>query len=637
MSPAHDPAHNRSASATFQQTSFAEMSLDSLRTWKAPAIAVAVVFVFALLACLGGVFGGPALGDHEAIVAQSARDMRLSGNWLVPHFLETPFFRKSPLPFWMVAASSYLFPNDPITGLPVTAAASRLPSALCGLGGILLLWKLGSSMFGKRAGLVTAIVASSSVAFLLYAPNATAEMPLTFCCIWAYYHFWFAATARSGWGALWHSLGFYLALGFAMLAKGPAPVALVGFPLAVWWYVHRPLRVIARGGAVAGRQALGYFLRDFGSRTLGVFTRLWFIPGIILFALVFVPWMLAVAERHPHAWDLWNWQFLQRAKGDFPDTRHRSILYYVPILGGLVLPWTFLVLEGAVAPWVRRYTKLHRGLLFAGLWALLGTLSMSLMEFKKPYYILPAVPGLILLTAVAAEKVFLLTYRYVTKREAWPTRIGVALQIFAVIGAAWVWRSENEISIFGGVAASAILGVTLYGAAFQIFEMRRGWLALSIIALITTAGFQAVWHGLGSDIDNIDKVAKLATTLDSSQVPRTARLYWADRRPDARLSFYFNRRGEHMVDPEEIVGKGILNRRTDKHAIERMAIERAVDLLQKPEPVYLIIGRSNYDRLREHAQLARHADLIGTVQEEEKPTRYDWLLITNATRISAVP
>lgn len=488
-------------------------------------------------------------------------------------------------------------------------------------------------MFGRRVGLVTAVIASSSVVFLLYAPNATAEMPLTFCCVWAYYHFWFAATARSRAGALGHSMGFYLALGFAMLAKGPAPVALVGFPLAVWWYTHRPLRLIAGGGVGALRSAIMFFMRDFGARTLAVFTRLWFIPGIILFGLVFVPWMLAVAERYPHAWDLWNWQFLQRAKGDFPDTRHRSVLYYVPILGGLVLPWTFLVVEAAIAPWVRRYARIHRGLLFAGLWTLLATLSMSLMEFKKPYYILPAVPGLILLIAAAAERLFLDAHRRLSVRKSWPMRVGVAIQLAAVVGGAWMWLTENEGGAFGNVAIVAIVGAFLYGGAFLAYRKGRGWLALVATAFVTVAAFHTVWYGFGSAIDNIDKVTKLASTLEASQVPRSARLFWADRRPDARLSFYFDWPSEHMVDPEEIVGRGILNRKTDKHALERMAIDRALELLQGSEPVYLILGRDSYERLND--TLVRYADLIGSVQAEEKPERHDWLIVTNASRIPA--
>ena len=163
----------------------------------------------------------------------------------------------------------------------------------------------------------------------------------------------------------------------------------------------------------------------------------------------------------------------------------------------------------------------------------------------------------------------------------------------------------------------------------------RGRLALATTALVTIAAFHAVWYGFGGAIDNIDKVTKLASTLDSSRVPRSARLFWADRRPDARLSFYFDRQSEHMVEPEEIVSKGILNRRTDKHALERMAIDRARELLQGSEPVYLIMGRDSYEQL--YDTLVRFADLIGSVQAEEKPERHDWLIITNASRIPVGP
>ncbi len=592
------------------------------------------VLILALAACLGGVWGGPALGDHEAIVAQSARDIRRSGDWLVPQFLETPFIRKSPLPFWMVAGASYLFGNDPATGLPVTAGAARLPSALCAFGSILLLWHLGSRMFGPRAGLVTAVVVSTSVAFLLYAPNATAEMPLTFCCVWAYYHFWFAATGRSTAARLLHSLGFYLALGFAMLAKGPAPVALVGFPLAVWWYVHRPLRLIARNGAAGSRRAMALFLRDFLRQTAGVFTRLWFIPGIALFAMVFVPWMLAVADRYPHAWDLWNWQFLQRAKGDFPDTRHRSILYYLPIVGSLVVPWTFLVLEAAAAPWMRRYARYHRPLLFAGLWVLLGTLSMSLMEFKKPYYILPAVPGLILLVAFVADRLFF-AHVDVTRFQRGALRTGLALQVIAGVAAVWMWLADEGMTLSSGLVGLAVLAVViLLGAAYAYRVGRRG-LAFATVSIVTVAAFHSAWHGLGGDIDNVDKVAKLAATLEASGVPRSARVFWADRRPDARLSFYFDRRSEHMVKPEEIVSQGILNRETEKHALEQMAIGRAFNLLRSTDPVYLILRRDRYERVGD--VLGGYARVLATVQMEATPDRHDWLIITNAPRVTSVP
>jgi hypothetical protein len=87
-----------------------------------------------------------------------------------------------------------------------------------------------------------------------------------------------------------------------------------------------------------------------------------------------------------------------------------------------------------------------------------------------------------------------------------------------------------------------------------------------------------------------------------------------------------------MVDPEEIVGQGILNRRTQKHALERMAIERGIQLLQGAEPVYLIIGRDSHERLGD--LIGEHSDVIATVHDTTEPARHDWLIVTNASRIA---
>ncbi|HOW19195.1 MAG TPA: glycosyltransferase family 39 protein, partial [Phycisphaerae bacterium] len=129
-----------------------------------PASRMCVLAVVLLVASgtVGAVFGGPELGDHEAIVALCARTMRLSGDWVVPDYLGTPWFRKPPLPYWLIAAASYVLPNDAGTGLPVGTLAARLPTALSSFVTVLLLWRLAASMFGRRIGIVTAAIAGSS-------------------------------------------------------------------------------------------------------------------------------------------------------------------------------------------------------------------------------------------------------------------------------------------------------------------------------------------------------------------------------------------------------------------------------------------------------------------------------------------
>ena len=91
------------------QASIPEQSLSPASREIAPSrILTAAVVILIMVGTLAAVFGGPALGDHEAIVALCARNMRLSGDWLVPDYAGTPWFRKPPLPYWLIAAVSYV-------------------------------------------------------------------------------------------------------------------------------------------------------------------------------------------------------------------------------------------------------------------------------------------------------------------------------------------------------------------------------------------------------------------------------------------------------------------------------------------------------------------------------------------------
>jgi len=626
-----------------------ELSAVPLRAGR-PASRLCVVALVLLVAIgtVGAVFGGPKLGDHEAIVALCARNMRLSGDWVVPDYLGTPWFRKPPLPYWIIAAASYVLPNDAGTGLPVGTLAARLPTALSAFVTVLLLWRLAASMFGRRVGVVTAVTGGSSLAFLLYGANATAEMLLTMCCTWACVHFWYAATTREPRVRFLHAMLFYLALGLAMLAKGPAPIAVTAFPLAVWWYAQRPLQFLAREGLGAWREAVVLFLRDLIPRTIHAFTRLWLLPGLIVFAAVFVPWMLKVAERYPHAWNLWNWQYWQRAQGNYEDTRVRGPLYYLPLVVGLTVPWLFLIPEALAAPWMKGYTRHRRGLIYGAVWVVVAVGAMSLMEFKKPYYILPAVPGLILIMAVVADRFFARTVRegplVVTfgnefsrrrllgpdeRRFAWTVwgLLALAAVVLLIAGHLWLekrfpliaWRSTV-------IAAGAVVAILLAGVAFI---RGRGWAALGIVACASIASFHAVWYACAPALNTIaetNKVAALARALDAASVPATARVLWADRRPDARLSFYFNRNTTYMVSPEEIVNR-MVDRTGKQRELQELTLERANALLASPEPVYLVIERRHYEQLK--SLMSHGSHVIATVGSEAERAGKNWVVVSN--------
>ena len=591
------------------------------------AMVIVAVFALAVIASLGGLWGGPALGDHEAIVAECARGMRISGEWVVPQFLDTPFIRKPPLAYWLVAAASYLFPADQATGLPVTVTAARLPSALAGLGTILLVWRMGSMMFGRLAGILAALAASSSVFLLLYSPNATVEMILTFCCVWAVLHFWCAVNAPTGGKRFAHMMFFYVALGAGMLAKGPAPMALVAVPLAVWWFTWRMQRIFARGGIRSIRLGLLTGLRELPRLILKAFTQLWLLPGLIVFALLFIPWMMAVAERYDFAWRLWNWQYLQRFQGDYEDTRVRGVLYYVPVAIGLIAPWCFAIFEGLLAPWLPRYRAHRKALYFVGIWAVTGAVVMSLMEFKKPYYVLPILPGFILLMTPVLERV-ILRAGVLSKKLV---RAGMFVVPLLVIGGG-VIALTMAVGRQYPVAMVAILGVFCAGllAVLHLAGRAKGVSAYGAFAVTVVVCFLVGWYAMGPGLGNLERAIAVDKQLDDAGVADEAPLYFADQRPDARLNFYFNRKPRHLLTPSEIVTRAV-DRTGGANWLEQMAIDKAEETLSAPTPVYLLLDRENLAFLEQMPpQLQKRIRVVTAIDIDHESEGEDWVIVTNA-------
>lgn len=619
---------------------------------KRRALAI-LILLFVALATLVPVFTGPLLGDHEALVAQCARDMRLSGNWLVPHYLGDPYVRKPPLPYWMIAGLSYIFPADPATQLPVTTTLARLPSAVAAFGTVVTLWILASAMFTRRVGQVAAVMAASSLFFLLYAANATVEMILTFCCTWAYAHFWFAIHQPLGSGKRHlHFFLYYLALGLGMMAKGPFPMAMVGFPICIWWYCDQPLSFVAlgtqrawdllvQGGAKNLKPALNAYakgwseaLRDFfagfASRTVRAFRELWLFPGLLVFAACFVPWMILVGKAHPHAWNLWNWQYLQRVEGNYDDTRHRGIFYYVPVIAGLILPWLFALPEAILAPWIAKYAHQRRALLFAGIWALVGALIMSVITFKKPYYVAPMIPGLIILLAVVAERFYSSPLR--KKGLAWAIWGGFVL--FAIAGViTGYFLIRRDMPDAAGVLTIITSGTALLLAiAGLVFIVGRPWMGFGLTAATAVLAFTASWHICGEKLDNVGKVKALNDVFVKNNVPANARICWLSR-PDSRLSFYYNRITRQLVQPAEIVDL-FVDRTKARNSLRQLVVERATQFLKSPEQVYLVIDRDEYGAAKMgFAEINDIARLVGFAPDENKKES-DWMIITNhpATR-----
>lgn len=86
--------------------------------------------------------GGVHLFDREEIyLAECAREMLLTGEWIRPQIDFQPFFERPPLFLWAQAVSMKLF--------GINEFAARLPNAICGLITLLVVYRIGSRLHDR--------------------------------------------------------------------------------------------------------------------------------------------------------------------------------------------------------------------------------------------------------------------------------------------------------------------------------------------------------------------------------------------------------------------------------------------------------------------------------------------------------
>jgi 4-amino-4-deoxy-L-arabinose transferase-like glycosyltransferase len=299
----------------------------------------------------------------ESAYVESVREMRESGEWLIPHLYGQPILDKPILIYWTIAASFRLFGENSL--------GARMPSVLAGVALLFVLWRLGALILGSfRAGLLSALVLASSLEFVLLGRAAVTDMLLTLFCtlgVLLYLERLWAGGSRH------LPLAGAACLGLAVLTKGPV-------------------------GLVVGVLALGACLT--GSREWKRLPELRPLASAAVFCAVALPWYVAVAMRRP---DLMKGFVLGGNLGRFMRAEHRPEppLYYLVVLVIGFLPWSSFLpgaMSRAFAAW--RSPDAERGRLLAPtLWLLALMAFFTLAASKLPSYILPALPAAAIIAA----------------------------------------------------------------------------------------------------------------------------------------------------------------------------------------------------------------------------------------------
>ena len=246
---------------------------------------------------------GDLAGYDDARYALVAKHVVLSGHWLEIESNGGPALEHPPLFSWMQAALFIPFGlSDPL---------AKLPSALCGLGVILLVGWLGRRMTGDSfTGVLAMFVMAGSVYFVKYTARAMTDVPFTFfflaaVCAWVLSdddpRWVLAAAAFAALAQLTRALaGFSIPLLFAVdmmvnrrrppLRYLMAAVFIAFLPPAAWyaqWIYRYGPEFFARHSLYMNQEVTGA-LSPSWRRYTGAFEYIWMI------AKSYWPWLPAM-------------------------------------------------------------------------------------------------------------------------------------------------------------------------------------------------------------------------------------------------------------------------------------------------------------------------------------------------------
>ncbi len=477
-----------------------------------------VLLALALPIFLSGI-GSTGLSDpDEPYYALVAKEMRQSGDYLVPLFHGRPWFDKPILFYWVVLAGYRL--------LGVTEAGARIGSAFAAVGGVVAVFLLGRALVRSRlAAFGAGIILATSLEYVVLGRAAVTDMTLT---LFVTLGMLSAARVLSGGGAPWAALSG-AAFGLATLTKGPLGIVVPAAGLLLYVILARRTDMLRPAWLAAAG------------------------AGLLLTA---GPWYGYMAI---HYRDLLVGSFLGEGNvGRFLSPEHRAAapFYYAGIMLAGLLPWSgalpaALLNPARPAAWSgERGPGGRPGRLFLLCWFSAVVVLFSLAASKLPSYILPAFPPAALLLGDFWAGALTTNERERPPGGMISAWLGPVCGLACVGGLASVMRRP---ALADAAHAALVAGaITVGGGALAILPARRGsWTGFFLAQASTAAAAVLVLCAVALPrVEEFDSTRPLVRQLRDARIDD--RIMGIYRAHDVSLDFYLGREVPFVDDPLEL-------------------------------------------------------------------------------------
>lgn len=297
---------------------------------------------------------------QESRIAETAREMVVSNDWVVPHYNGDLRLQKPPLTYWLTAGSYKLF--------GINEQAARIPSAIFALLSAWLLFVWAKREINVDAATNVILILVSSFIGLRYFRSGEADAVLIFFISLACYAgFSLLQTTRKH--IVWLLM---LGLGLGFLTKGPAAIAI-------------PLLTI--------------LLYAISIKKLPVLKVLVNPVGLTIFVITAFGWYLWILLAMP---DVAQHFFSHQVDETFISGTHKKPIYwYLAHVFDFFSPWSLLVIPAGI--WCYKNRPLPDLVRFALIWLGVVFVLLTLTVNKQTQYALLLLPPITIILGYYLE------------------------------------------------------------------------------------------------------------------------------------------------------------------------------------------------------------------------------------------
>lgn len=387
----------------------------------------------------------------SAKYAAVSRQILETGDFLHLQVRGEPYLQKPPLLFWLGALSFKVF------GMSIVAF--KLPTLLITMLGIWSTFRLGTRMYGRTAGILSAVIFGSSEAVLLYTMDVHTDLLLTSFVIFSTWQLLEFLERRS---ALPFVLGF-AGMGLAMISKGLAGLVIPAVAVLAWMVAKRDWKALFSP---------------------------WWLAGIAIVGLVLFPALKGLHDQF--GWEGLKFYFwsnnVDRMRGQFTDG-HRDLTFCFHTFLYIFLPWSVYAYLAFAQDAIHLVRKRFRGTdprsssLYAPL--ILMVVLITTSRQQSPHYLLPVLPMTAILTGRFVLNVAV-TGDFPRTLRAMPwirTTLVVVLWAATLALPAFFFPTGNPLI---WLALAVLLLVTIYASSGRFSATEK--LMLPMVAAILALG-----------------------------------------------------------------------------------------------------------------------------------------------------